>query len=124
MKTKVIIDKKYRKFFTVGDMENIAEIKKDETLDETINDALDIARAGGEILKFKAEWYYNHAEPESTYFGNGIEIGFTVYVLHEYDRFEVIHATLLELMCKTWNQPHVGYGAVYRMSESFKRTGG
>ena len=119
-KIKIEIAKRYRKYYTLEDMDNIKEIKNSETLDEEIEIALDIARAGGEILKVTAEWFYNHADPESTYFGNGIEIGFTIYVLHECDRFEIINATMKELMCKTVNQDYAGYGQIYRLSDTFK----
>ena len=120
-KIKIEIPKRYRKHFTLEDMDNIAEIKKSDELDGEIEMALDIARAGGEILKVTAEWFYNHADPESTYFGNGIDIGFVIYVLHEYNRFEIINATMKELMSKTTNQDFVGYGHIYRLADTFKQ---
>ena len=120
MKIKIEMPQRWKKYFTLGDMEEIKRIKAEPELENDINTALEIAAAGGEILKATAEWGYNHAEPEDTYYGNGVEISFTVYVLHEYSRFEIINATMQELLCKTINQDRTGYGQIYKFSDTFK----
>lgn len=119
MKYKITMPEAYKKYFTLGDMDEIKRIKADPELDELITDALKVAAAGGEVLKVVAEWGYNHSEPETVFFGNAVDIYFTVYVLHEFDRFEIVHASLTGLYSKPADDLHTGFGEVYTFAEKF-----
>lgn len=119
MTYRVKMPERYRKYFTVADLDTIKAIKADPEIDSEIKSLIDILREGtGELLKLELEWGYNHRDPESTYFGNGVDIEVHAIFMHEGFSVHDVHATLAQIAQKESGK-QCGYGNIYTLDTHY-----